>query len=170
MKKIIIALALMLGAAMLVGVSSAPAQAYTCGSVVKYRTTDTESSNLLVAGRPVNFVLHVDKRECSDRDRVVNVWGTVEKSGGSCISGPWINDRYYVNPNVISDWNPGTQSAGCNGGQTDYIFFWNPPGGYQDIFASMTEANRCISMAWTVAVVGHTDAHGTTPAWCANGL
>jgi len=177
MKKIIAAIAallLSLVGIVTVATTTAPtSSAAGCGSV-QHRTSavSTGDSNLLIAGRPITFKLHVDMRDCDGYDQITGVFATIHKDGGNCKNVWAETDGYRLNPNAIGDANPYTQWVNCVGGltsgTTDYIVTWNV---YEKITSSMPKSARCISMVGEVDLIAQTDPPDkTTPALCFNGL
>lgn len=169
-RKIISAVAvLMMMIALTVGFSGIPANAAGCGDVQhKSSSVATSDSNLLIAGRPVRFTLHVDQRDCDGYDLITEVWGTIHKDSGDCSTWVAQTSEYRLNPNVIGTANPPEQSAPCSRGVVDYFIPWNV---YEKITSDMTENQRCIAMTSVVAVIGHADPDPfVTPSICVNGL
>lgn len=149
--------------------TSSPASAAGCGAV-EHLTRDTSvgSDNLLVAGRPVRFTLHVDKQDCDGYDLITEMWATVHKDNGGCGNAFAKTDGYRVNPNVLGGYNGDTQFINCVGGGIDYVVFWNPPAVH--LTASMPDNERCVSMHVVVDLILQGDPNLDTPTLCFNGL
>jgi hypothetical protein len=146
---------------------NSPAQAAGCAPVEHLtRDVSVNSDNLLVAGRPIRFTLHVDKQDCDGYDLISGMWGTITKNNGNCTNAFGITDDYRLNPNVIGNYNGGTQFLNCNGGQVNYATFWNP---YEKLTASMPENDRCVSMHVVVDLSMQGDPNLDTPTLCFNG-
>lgn len=156
-----------------IGATSIPANAAGCGDV-QHRSSavSTGNDNLLIAGRPIVFKLHMDQRDCDGYDLITEVWATIHKDGGNCKNVWATTDGYRTNPNVIGNANPPTIFSNCVGGltsgQTDYFIAYNV---YEKITSNMPESDRCLAMIAEVDLVAQTDPPDmTTPTMCVNGL
>lgn len=173
MKKLIAALGMIcLLPLTLLSISQTAAQAATCGDV-QHRSSavSTGNDNLLIAGRPITFKLHMDQKDCPGYDLITEVWATIHKDGGNCKNIWATTTAYRVNPNVIGDANPGEKSVDCvgdlTGGQTDYTIRWDV---YETISSDMPESDRCLAMTGHVALRLQTDPGDfKTPSMCVNG-
>lgn len=169
MKKICIALAALVAVcATLVGFSASQASAAGCGSEVELtRDVSSGSDNLLVPGRPIRFTLHVTKQDCDGYDQITGMWGTISKNSGGCSNAVAVTRAYYLNPNALGGYDaPNTQFI-CNGGQVNYITFWNAN---VRITSGMAESARCVAMSVKVDDALQGDPNYSTAALCFNGL